>query len=72
MRSFFPASTGPARPAPLALGSGLVALQGVIGVVVGIAFMIGGVTLSPQDPADAEMIGALFLAMGIGLLASAR
>jgi hypothetical protein len=65
-------STRPDQPVPLALGAALVALQGLVGVGIGVFFIIGGVTLGPDDPADAAMIGGMTLAMAAGLLASAR
>lgn len=63
-----PDAARPARPAPLVLGAVLVAVQGAIGVVIGVGFMIGGVVGDPADAADAQIIGALTLLMGAGLV----
>jgi hypothetical protein len=72
--SFFrtPDAARPARPAPLLLGAALVGVQGLIGVLIGVAFMIGGVVGGPADAMDAQIIGALTLLMGAGLVAAAR
>lgn len=65
------AGTAPARPAPLVLAAVLVGVQGLVGVLIGAAFMVGGVVGGPSDAADAEIIGALTLVMGVGLVLSA-
>jgi hypothetical protein len=72
--SFFraPDAARRALPAPLLLGAALVGIQGLIGVVIGVAFMIGGVVGGPSDAMDAQMIGGLTLLMGAGLLLAAR
>ena len=65
-------ATRPDLPTPLVAGVLLVGIQGLIGVLLGIAFMVGGVVGGPSDVADAELIGAMALAMGVVLVLAAR
>lgn len=76
MRSFLRAAkvsagAGP-RPQSLAAATWLVGLQGVVLIVVGVAFIVAGVLGRPTDVVDAELIGAFSVVGGAGLALVAR